>query len=257
MEEEPIAKEKAVQCFTLGRWFNSLSSHLTLVKAFLSPARAVERLSCGWWCSGLHSSWFHGNRIGQGGYQNLAFGLPFQVCLCEKLQVLPTPVCALLCIHGRCADYKDCSSLHNTKDGALNWMKTPPCKHHSSSCNVYDPCSPGDHRAKGCCVTGLVDVSSGAVLTRGGRSLPVPGKSAPACCQPAGSGSYWRRLKHPWCPTEDNKAIFFSLLSNGHLSISQAPLVQLSRRVFLFMSEWSYRWQIVGGAATSSSILPV
>lgn len=74
----------------------------------------------------------------------------------------------------------------------------------------------GDHRAMGCCVTGLADVSSGALLTRG-TALYLFQVSQHLSAANLQSGRYRRRLKYHWCPTEDNEAIFFYLPSNGHL----------------------------------------
>lgn len=178
MKRGPIAKGKAVQCLTLGRW---LIPYLTTD----FPSDLVQGTSFSWQGSGEVLLWLMVFRApqqlvpckcdGSGGYQNLAFGL------CAKLQVLPTPVCSLLCVHGRCADYKDYSSLYNTKAGALNWMKTAPCEHHSYNiavmCMIHAPLGTPEPWAA---VSQGWEMSALGQCDQGYRFLPVPNKSAPA-----------------------------------------------------------------------------
>lgn len=117
------------------------TSHLTLHKAFLSPDRAVERLSCGWWCLGqlVPCKCDQPRRI-----QNLAFGFP-SVPLC-KAAGLPPPVCALLCIHGGCADWRT-AVLHTAQKLGSGLDED------TSFLQCVGSMFPGDHRTMGCCVT--------------------------------------------------------------------------------------------------------
>lgn len=175
------------------------TSHLALHKAFLSPDRAVQRLSCGWWCLGLHSSWFHVNVTSQGGSR--AWPLAFQVCLCAKLQVF-LPQCVLCFAFTVGVLITRTAVLYPTQELELwtGWrhllVNIPAVP---VMCVIHVPWGPQNHGLP-CHRWG--DVSSGAMLTRGCRSLPVPGESAPVCCKSAESGRYWRSLKYLWCPPE-------------------------------------------------------
>lgn len=71
----------------------------------------------------------------------------------------------------------------------------------------------------GCCVTRLGACMLQGSARQGRYDLLFQGKSAPVYCgiKPAESRSYWKRLKYHWCPMESNEAVFFQLLSDGHL----------------------------------------
>ena len=81
------------------------------------------------------------------------------------------------------------------------------------------PCSSGHHRAMGCCVTRLGPCTLWDGARQGSYSLLFQGNSAPTSCRIrlAESGSYRKRLKYHQCPIDNNEAVFFQLLSNGHL----------------------------------------
>lgn len=147
------------------------------------------------------------------------------------------------------------------KTGTLDWVMTAPCNITAIillwsvwSVLPRGPQSHGllCHRTGRCQLWGTAD--------QGVQIFTCSSKSAPVCCKPAESGSYGRRLKYHSYPTEDNEAIFFYLLSNGHLS--KGPSVShhwYSPAAGCLCSRQSKadRWQIVGGAVTSWSVLPV
>lgn len=136
--------------------------------SFIWQDSEMERFLCGWWYLRCHKSWFQKNVCSQWGYQKLAFGIPLMSF--HMLGIIPAPACAWLCIHGRCADNENDNSSHST-----NWGDLTGCRHFCLNipvvtvmCMIQElthPCSSGDCRAAGCCVTGL-----GTSVLRGGTN---------------------------------------------------------------------------------------
>lgn len=134
-------------------------------------------------------------------------------------------------------------SLHNTKSGKLNRMKTLSCKCHSYYCNVHDV---GTHLSMfiwGPQTHGLLYHKTESMNALWWCSLEevqplVQGQSAPIYCKikPAQSDGYQKRLKYHWCPTENDGAVFFYSSALG---------------VSVHVRAEAYRWQIVGGSAIS------